>query len=240
MDYPTDINLYLNNDKQISSYKLKNKLFEFKIKDRCCENCKLDVWLNGQIPLELHHIDGNHYNNKLGNIQILCPNCHSLTSTYRGRGKKIEFTSNELEEAVKECETINQIVVKFKLLSNASSYRKIRHYLKKYNLKLKDRVKASDIKELRDPNYVSETRKLGWIKSRKVIRPSKEELLEMVWEKSISTLAKELGISDNGIRKWANIYNIPVPPVGYWAKFNNGHFDQCDKIKDGLFKEYNI
>ncbi len=39
------------------------------------------------IPLELEHIDGNYLNNKEDNLLILCPNCHSLTSTYKGANK---------------------------------------------------------------------------------------------------------------------------------------------------------
>ena len=36
------------------------------------------------IPLEVEHIDGNYKNNKEENLILLCPNCHSLTSTYKG------------------------------------------------------------------------------------------------------------------------------------------------------------
>jgi len=42
-------------------------------------------WLGRPIPLELHHIDGNRDNNVLENYQLLCPNCHALTDSYRGR-----------------------------------------------------------------------------------------------------------------------------------------------------------
>ena len=41
----------------------------------------------GTIPLELEHIDGNPYNNSPDNVTLLCPNCHSLTSTYKGANK---------------------------------------------------------------------------------------------------------------------------------------------------------
>lgn len=39
------------------------------------------------IPLEIDHIDGNYLNNKEENLRVLCPNCHSLTSTYKGANK---------------------------------------------------------------------------------------------------------------------------------------------------------
>lgn len=68
------------------------KLIDEGYKERKCENCGLSLWVGNDIPLELHHIDGNPRNNCLENIQILCPNCHTLTENYKGkkRGKKIE------------------------------------------------------------------------------------------------------------------------------------------------------
>lgn len=83
-----DINIYLNNLKYITSYKLKLLLFREKIKEKVCESCGLTQWLSGDIPLELHHIDGNRFNNSLENLQILCPNCHTFTETYKTKNCK--------------------------------------------------------------------------------------------------------------------------------------------------------
>jgi 5-methylcytosine-specific restriction endonuclease McrA len=47
--------------------------------------CGIENWLGKDITLELHHVDGNRFNNELSNLQILCPNCHSLTPNH---GKK--------------------------------------------------------------------------------------------------------------------------------------------------------
>lgn len=78
---------YLYNGSTISSNNLKMKLFREKIKEKQCEICKGITWNDKDIPLELDHIDGNHYNNELKNLRILCPNCHAQTTTYCGRGK---------------------------------------------------------------------------------------------------------------------------------------------------------
>lgn len=68
---------YCYNGSLITSYKLKNKLLEEQIKLSSCEKCQNTVW-NGQIiPLELHHKDGNRFNNELNNLMLLCPNCHA-------------------------------------------------------------------------------------------------------------------------------------------------------------------
>lgn len=52
-----------------------------------CESCKLTEWMGQKIPLELHHVDGDRFNNELVNLQVLCPNCHALTDNYSGRNK---------------------------------------------------------------------------------------------------------------------------------------------------------
>lgn len=69
---------YLGTNKQIKSSDLKYKLLRDGLKNYKCEKCGLSTWLNEEIPLELHHIDGNHYNNSFENLIILCPNCHAL------------------------------------------------------------------------------------------------------------------------------------------------------------------
>jgi len=73
------------------SFKLKQRLFTAKLKPRRCEECGWDKTSpDGRLPLELDHINGDSRDNRLENLRILCPNCHSLKPTHRGRnsGKK--------------------------------------------------------------------------------------------------------------------------------------------------------
>ena len=56
------------------------------------DSCQLCGWgeLNkhiGKSPLEVHHIDGNSSNNSRDNLQLLCPNCHSLTANHKGSNR---------------------------------------------------------------------------------------------------------------------------------------------------------
>lgn len=52
------------------------------------KNCGNKTWMGETLPLEVHHKDGNKRNNKLENLEILCPNCHSLTDTYKNKNIK--------------------------------------------------------------------------------------------------------------------------------------------------------
>jgi hypothetical protein len=58
-----------------------------------CATCGGTQWRGHRIPLELDHIDGDRYNNNLTNLRVLCPNCHALTPTYRGRYKALRRAS---------------------------------------------------------------------------------------------------------------------------------------------------
>lgn len=73
----------------IQSYKLKKRLYEEGLKLPKCEMCGWSkTSIDGRIPLELDHINGDHSDNRLENLRILCPNCHSLQPTHRGCNKK--------------------------------------------------------------------------------------------------------------------------------------------------------
>ena len=76
-------------DSYFQSFKLKKRLFEAKVKIPICEECGwAEKTKDGRIPLELDHINGNSKDNRLKNLRVLCPNCHSLKPTHRGRNKK--------------------------------------------------------------------------------------------------------------------------------------------------------
>ena len=89
-----------NHRKQILESDYKDLSFEslrFRIlyeQENKCNKCGLDEWLGQDLVLELEHKDGNNKNNNRDNLEMICPNCHSLTETWRGRNKKerLSFT----------------------------------------------------------------------------------------------------------------------------------------------------
>ena len=67
----------------LNSQYLKNRLIELNLKENKCEICGQLPFHNGkELVLQLHHVNGNHQDNRIENLQILCPNCHSQTENY--------------------------------------------------------------------------------------------------------------------------------------------------------------
>ncbi|MFG3011311.1 HNH endonuclease signature motif containing protein [Streptomyces cinerochromogenes] len=72
---------------RIPSQRLKRAMTELGVEERCALCGTEPIWLGERLPLEVDHVDGNWRNNRIENLRLLCPNCHSATDTYRGRGK---------------------------------------------------------------------------------------------------------------------------------------------------------
>jgi len=79
---------YLIENSVVQSFKLKGRLIAEGLKQHKCECCGITEWMGKPAPIELDHINGNHHDNRLENLRILCPNCHAQTDTYRGKNKK--------------------------------------------------------------------------------------------------------------------------------------------------------
>jgi Zn finger protein HypA/HybF involved in hydrogenase expression len=65
--------------------KLRKRLLETGLKEHKCENCNNTEWMGKPIPLELSHKNGVNNDHRLENLELLCPNCHAQTPTYRGK-----------------------------------------------------------------------------------------------------------------------------------------------------------
>ena len=144
----------------------QSKKHLISIRGHQCENCKLSVWMDNQITLEVHHIDGNVKNNNYENLQLLCPNCHSFTENWKGRKSKCESKESYLK-LIYYCNCGKEVSRKKSLCRSCSQKQR------------------------------------AFKQPRKVERPTKEELEILIQIKPMTQIAKDYGVSDTSIRKWA-------------------------------------
>jgi transposase-like protein len=64
---------------------VKRALLRERLKEGECERCSIREWRGAPLSLALHHVNGNGCDNRLENLQLLCPNCHSQTENFAGR-----------------------------------------------------------------------------------------------------------------------------------------------------------
>ena len=193
---------YLNGVISISSPALKKRILEEGVREHKCESCRrtnwsceLTNWEAGSIPLHLDHIDGNHSNNMLQNLRLLCPTCHALTPTYcRPKSDSISLVHGPFLESSSEYEPkLNPKPVP-RLCTLCSN-------------ELGRKTKGNHCKPCYNSNRIPKTE---W--------PSDEELKQLLWERPSTQMAKDLGVSDAAISKRCRKRGIEKPPRGYWTK----------------------
>ena len=106
------------------------------LRGRECEQCHNTLWLGQPINLEVHHKDGNHNNNSLYNLQLLCPNCHSYTENFRGRNNtgKIKVSDEQLVEALNSAKTIAQALKSVGLSLGSGNYHRANELIVKFQI----------------------------------------------------------------------------------------------------------
>jgi hypothetical protein len=73
--------------RRVQSDRLRRAMTELGVVAQCAMCGTEPLWRGRPLPLEVDHIDGDWRNNRIENLRLLCPNCHSATDTYRGRAK---------------------------------------------------------------------------------------------------------------------------------------------------------
>lgn len=212
--------------------RVKNLITKNKIYDYKCKECGISEWYGVQLSLHLDHINGVRNDNRLENLRFLCPNCHSLTSTYAGKNstKKNKFTDEEFIEAAKLTLNIRQTLQKLGM-SEGINYERVKRIMKKFNFSYPEVLGPPLPRKIKLNKYLvcekdSYNKYCSYQCSRqgkqKANKPSPEDLARLIFEKPSIQLAKDFGVSDSTIKDWCLQYGIQKPPRGHWEKIYHG------------------
>lgn len=177
-----------------------------------CEICNLTKWNNEDIPLELHHIDGDGLNNIKENLQLLCPNCHAQTDNFCGKNKTKKVISDEdLISALRNNLNIHQALLSLGRV-DGRLYERAYYLIDKENIVFPE--KEREEKKCKKCGKIISKRAMlceecYHLLSRKNDRPSKEQLKKEIREETFVNLGKKYGVSDNTIRKWCVSFGLP-------------------------------
>lgn len=153
---------------------LKKMLLRHGMLEYRCYTCGIRDWQDKHINLHLDHINGDRQDHRLQNLRLLCPNCHTQTHTYGNKNNKSSRSSAEVKRAIEKGK---------KKLKN------------KYNF-----CKECNKGIVRRATYCKSCygrKKKGF----QIEWPDIDTLAKMVKEKGYTAVGKELGVSDNAVRK---------------------------------------
>lgn len=168
--YKIPLDKILVKDKPFKSGLLRKRLVtENKMENKCVDCGNTGTWNNKPITLQLDHVNGDHNDNRLENLQIRCPNCHSQTDTFcRGQlnpdKTKLTKTPKKIHKCI-ECDV-----------------------------------------EINRQNATKKCMSCQRTSTRKVERPSYDDLMKELKVSNYVQVAKKYGVTDNAVRKWVRVY----------------------------------
>lgn len=166
--------LLVKDSKRVLFSNQKSRIIDAGLLVNECAGCKLkDSWNGKKIVLHLDHINGDHFDHRIENLRFLCPNCHSQTETYCSSVRNDSFKETKKHPA------------------KISSMPKCA--LCSVQLKKRNKYCATCYDGNRATLQPQRLFKIQW--------PSIEDLKSKLETMSYVQLAKELGVSDNSVRK---------------------------------------
>lgn len=194
-----------------------------------CEKCGRTEWEGQKIPLCIHHIDGNHINNQIENLQVLCPNCHAQTDNYCGRNKnkRPPITDEQFVTALRQTTSIRQALQKLGINYAAKYYYDKAHQLiEENNIVQKPKKEKQQHRKITKKSKIEPNRCIDCGKTinnrsqrcedcehkrqRKTEWPQRNELKKLIRTQPFSAIGKIYNVSDNAVRKWCKNYNLPT------------------------------
>lgn len=206
-----------------------------------CSNCHDEIHYGHRVlPTEYARFDARYLEYKTHpDLADECPVCggvkyrgnQTCSRTCAGAKSHIDWSPYDLAELAKT-HSLYQIADMVGCSRGAVSKRLDKlgiPYIKKTPVKMERSfvpfVYEKPIKEKKpkpsevDPNW----RQRANLKRRKVDRPSSDDLSRMVWEKPLTDLGKDFGVTGNNVKKWCKSYGIEWPPRGYWRRRECGY-----------------
>ena len=181
---------------------LRKRLINAGLKLNHCECCGIS---GDEVSLELHHINGSHFDNRLENLQILCPNCHSKTDNFKGGNIKFKKEGMLRHRPASEVYLTDE-EIKERELERLSKRRKGNS-----RKKLEPKVCPICGKEFQPKDstqkYCSQE---CYRQDNKGNRPSLIQLIQDFKELgSFVQVGNKYNVTDNAVRKWCHLYGIP-------------------------------
>jgi Zn finger protein HypA/HybF involved in hydrogenase expression len=183
----------LDNNTNIKGSYLKTKLIANGLKVDKCEVCGLD---GKELTLELHHINGNHFDNRIENLQILCPNCHSKTPNYRRKNKIYK-------KNLKDFKDLSEFKTKKDAIESTCMYCG-KTFTKNYH-KIKRKFCSRECYS----SYLKINGNFGSGKTEPSVNLEKDYIISQMCNfKDLTNFSKHLGISTTTLRKVLNKYDL--------------------------------
>jgi len=179
--------ILIENSKYNNGQGLIKKLCEEGLKEYKCELCGIsNIWNNKKLVLQLDHKNGVHTDNRIENLQILCPNCHSCTDNYCGKNVCLNNIKKGKVYSKKECDK------------------------KRYEKPKKYNCVNCDKEICKEDGLCIECHRSKIRKDAGKKIPSYSQLQEDIKSLPYTQIGKKYNVRDNTIRKWMKNYEKDI------------------------------